>query len=393
MHFSSQEIQQFRADTSGTQFVTHFNHAGSSLPPDVVLHRQLDYIHNEHRMGGYEAMVAFAHDSDGVYQALAQYLNAAPEEIALAESATVAWYKAFRAIDWREGDQILVAQSTYGTNYLAYLQAQEQLGIEFKVIPNDRDGVLDLTALEAAIGPKTRMLALTHLPTNGGLVNPAEEVGALAAKHGLLYLLDACQSAGQMPLDVKALNCDFLSATGRKFLRGPRGTGFLYVKQALIEQLEPPMVDIYGAEWDSLDGYTLNPGAKRFENFEFNRANRIGLGAAVSYFLQVGPARAWGQIQRLAAELRQGLEAIPGIEVHDLGRIRSGIVTFTSQHHTPDQIKAHLAAHRVNVSLAWMGSARLDLERRGLSRLVRASVHYFNTEEEIDELLSLVKAL
>jgi len=389
--FTSSEIEQIRRDTAGVRYGIHFNNAGASLQPDVVLEAMSRFQQDEHRMGGYEAMVAFAHALDETYHLIGAMIGAEPQEIALQESATTAWYKAFRSIDWQPGDVILTAQAAYGTNYIGFLQLQRQMGVSFRVVPNNEHGEIDLDALRTMISPEVRMIALTHMPTNGGLVNPAEEVGRIAREHDLLYLLDACQSVGQMPLDVQAIGCDFLSATGRKFLRAPRGTGFLYVRKERLAELDPVFPDIYGANWVNLDRYELAAGARRFENFEFSRANRLGLAAAVRYYLHLGPARIWMRIQDLADDLRQKLTALPGVQVHDEGRVRSGIVTFTVAGQGPDAIKERLALAHIRVSIAWMGSARLDMERRGLDRMVRAGIHYYNTREEIDRLVDVVK--
>jgi cysteine desulfurase / selenocysteine lyase len=388
--FTSSEIEQIRHETAGVRYGIHFNHAGASLQPDVVLEAVSRFQQDEHRMGGYEAMVAFAHELDQTYQLVADMIGAEPQEVALQESATTAWYKAFRSIDWQRGDVILTAQAAYGTNYIGFLQLQRQMGVSFRVVPNNEHGEIDLDALRGMINSEVRMIALTHMPTNGGLVNPAEEVGRIAREHELLYLLDACQSVGQMPLDVQALGCDFLSATGRKFLRAPRGTGFLYVRKERLEQLDPVFPDIYGANWVALDRYEWAQGARRFENFEFSRANRLGLAAAVRYYLAWGPERIWAQIRYLADELRQKLTALPGVRVHDEGQVRSGIVTFTVAGHSPDIVKERLAQASIRVSIAWMGSARLDMERRGLDRMVRAAVHYYNNSADIERLVEVV---
>jgi len=231
------------------------------------------------------------------------------------------------------------------------------------------------------------------VPTNGGLVNPAEQVGRACREAGVPFLLDACQSAGQMPLDVEELGCDVLSATARKFLRGPRGVGFLYVRRSLLDRLEPPFVDLHAATWTARDRYELRPDARRFENWEGNVAAKIGLGVAVDYALRVGLPAIRDRVRTLAARLREGLSALPSVTVRDQGGEKCAIVTFDAKTRRASEIRDALRGRSVNVSVTTVTSTRLDMESRGLEEMVRASVHYYNTEEEVDRFCREVAAL
>lgn len=388
------DVDRARRETPGTARVLHFNNAGSSLPPRRVLDTVIGHLQLEAEIGGYEAADQAAERVGHVYDAAARLLNAHRGEIAIIENATRAWDMAFYSIPFRPGDRILTARAEYASNFIAYLQIARKTGAVVEVVPSDETGQLDVSALRAMMDERVRLIAVTHVPTNGGLVNPAAEIGQVAREAGVLYLLDACQSAGQMPLDVEAIGCDMLSATGRKYLRGPRGTGILYVRRAALDQLEPPLLDLHAATWTAPDQYEPRPDARRFENWETNYAGKIGLGVAIDYALEWGLDAIWERIRALAEHLRAGLRAIPGVTVHDVGAVQCGIVTFTrSGLAAADAIQRALADQRINVSVSGLTSTRLDMAARGLGDIVRASVHYYNTTDEVARFCSAVERL
>ena len=292
-----------------------------------------------------------------------------------------------------EGDRILTTTSEYGANYIAYLQLAQRSGVVIDVVPDTATGEIDVTALAEMIDDRVGLISINHIPTNGGLVNPAAEVGRVANAAGIPYLLDACQSVGQLPVDVKEIGCDYLSATGRKFLRGPRGTGLLYIRREILEDLEPAVLDLWGATWVAPDRYEVRRDARRFELWEMNLAAKLGLRTAIDYSMAVGLGAIWVRVQSLGAGLRQRLRTIDGVTVHDVGAVQGAIVTFTVDGHSPDEVKAALRRAEINVSTVTPGSARLDMEGRGLAGLVRASVHYFNTEAELDACADVVARL
>jgi selenocysteine lyase/cysteine desulfurase len=366
-----------------------------------VLERVKAHLDLEATIGGYEAAERTEDEHERIYKNLARMLGCSAGEIALVDSSTRAWDAAFYAFAQRfeRGDVILTASNEYVSNYIALLQMVRQRGVRIEVVPSETNGEISLPALEAAIAThknRGKLIALTHVPTNGGLVQPAAAVGRIARRHGIAFLLDACQSAGQMPLNVAELGCDMLSATGRKYLRGPRGTGFLYVRQSLLEQLEPPMLDMRSANWTAPNQYEIRGDARRFETWEFSLACRLGMGVAVEYALALGLDRIQARVAALGEMLRGGLEKIPGITVRDLpgsGHPRAGIVTFTHARLTPQEIRARLSEQKINVWTTSTEGTRLDMEARNLTEMVRASVHYYNTEKELERVCRVLAAL
>lgn len=393
--WSEEEIQQLRAETKGTSVIKHFNNAGASLPPDVVVETIVDYLKEEAIYGGYETEYKYREELENTYTLIAKLINADKDEVAIVENASTAWGLAFNGITFEKGDVIITSEMEYVTNLMGLLNAKKSYGIEIKVIPNDKHGNFSLSALQGAISEKTKLIAVTHIPSTSGSMIPIIEIGRIARKHQILYLVDACQSVGQIPTDVKEIDCDILAVTGRKYLRAPRGTGFLYVRKELQDHLKLTLMDSHAAEWVSETDFKIREDARRFELYEKNRALTLGLGKAVEYALNIGVDRIWHRTQSLADLMRLKLENIDGITVHDRGERKCGIVTFSVKGVDSAVVKSELAANRINVSIGKPISTLIYMNKNQLGSVVRASVHYYNTEEEIkamcDELITLVK--
>jgi len=385
--------QAVSRDLVSEQGSMHLDHAGASLMPRCVLETQIEHLELEAAVGGYEAERLRSDQLDAVYDSVARLINCGRDEVAIVENATVGWMMAFYSIPFLPGDRILTAEAEYASNYLAYLQLTRDKGVVVETIPSTATGELCVESLQAMIDDSVKLISVTHVPTNGGLVNPVEAIGAVAKANDILYIVDACQSAGQMPLDVSAIQCDVLSATGRKWLRGPRGVGFLFVSKRILESLHPPMIDLFSAVWVDVDRYELRNDARRFENWESNYAAKLGLGNAIDYALDIGLDNIETEVTRLAEILRGKLSEIPGVSLHDLGKHKCGIVTFSVAGIEATEIATRLRENRIMVSVSSPASTLIDASKRKLPTLVRSSVHYYNQEAEINALVSCVKGI
>ena len=387
------DVDLARSLTPGIHHVAHLNNAGSALAPQPVIEAVSGYLHREATIGGYEAEAEAADELERVYDSVASLIGAHRNEVALVESATAAWNAAFTSVPFAPGDRILTGRSEYVSNAINLLLAVERFGVEIVVVDDDDNGQISLDGLRDAIDERTKLIALTHVATSGGLVNPAVEVGRIAADAGVLFLLDACQSVGQRVIDVDQIRCSMLSATGRKFLRGPRGTGFLYVRDSVLDTLRPTQLDLRSANWTAPDRFEPVPSARRFEEWEGNRALQMGLGAAVDHAMSWGLDNIAIRTTGLAAQLRDALASLAHVQVHDKGVDMCGIVTFTVADVAATDVKAILAGNGINTSVTKLTSAQYDFPRRGLSEVVRASPHYYNTEAELHRLVEVVAAL
>nr|WP_280266559.1 aminotransferase class V-fold PLP-dependent enzyme [Nocardia wallacei] len=380
-------------DDPSRQSPVFLDSAGSSLPPRVVLDTVIGHLRREAEVGGYRAANERLDDLAAVKSAIGALINADPSGIALSDSATRSWADFFYSIPLSAGDRILVSGADYASNAIAALQRARATGAVVETIPSDATGQIDLEALADLVDERVKLVSLLHAPTNGGLVNPVAEAARIAHRVGATVLLDACQSMGQIPIDVAALDVDALSATGRKWLRGPRGTGFLYVRPELAATMEPARLDLHSASWTGPQEYRLMPDATRFEFWEHDVAARLGLGAAVRYLLELGPGNVYAAVAANAGQLRKTLPQVPGVTVRDLGTLHSGIVSFTVDGVHPHEIRDRLREQDITVTVSHRGSTLLDMSERHLDAVVRASPHCFVTTEELDRFVDAVAAL
>jgi selenocysteine lyase/cysteine desulfurase len=387
------DVARLRRETPGCAEVAHLNNAGAALMPEPVLAALRAQVDLEARVGGYEAERRRPDALDRVRESLARLVGGAAGEIALLESASRAWQAFLGALDLGPGDRVLVGRAEYASNVVPLLQLARRRGVEVGVVPDDADGVMDVDALAGMLDRRVRLVSAVHVPTNGGLVNPVAQVGALLRGRGIPYLVDAAQSAGQLPLDVAAIGCDALMAPGRKFLRGPRGTAFLWVRGELADRLEPAMLDGHGGRWSGEREYEVAPGALRFETWEASRAAQLALGAAADYALALGVEALWTRIRELGGELRERLRALPRVTLHDRGRELCGIVTFSVAGHPAAAVREALGREGVNVWVSEAESARLSMAPRGLEAIVRASVHAYNDDSDLDRLIAGIERL
>ena len=529
-----------------TKATVQLNHAGASPSPYEVNHRIQQHLHLEERVGGYAAQdqvsidhhqTSFSSSSSSspppisslpaVYNAISKLIHAqSSDNIALVESATVGWTRAFysmvqhhhkhhlsmkkkmqkeeqkiiHSVDTEvdsddntdQPNVILISEAEYAANVVAACQWARDHHEDWTVLVlpssvqvtngngNGADtegskscsssGIVDLSVLDSMLAgtykynrkkkrtdegqvqeheddheilldpSKIAVVAITHVPTNSGIANPVEEIGERIAKFNnrqrqlkqqhhqahegvskILYLVDACQSVGQIDVSVERIKCHGLVAMGRKYIRGPRGTGFLYLHQDVVDDLIPSHIDHFGFPVTRVPLLpqqlftftdTANPigrealttmkmmpaedvlefaprhGARRFEFWESNIAARLGLGEAVRYALSKGMSNIESEIKELAAFLHQRLTRIPKVQIHHQYSSTCGIVTFQCLEIESKVVKQELSCNGYEVSVVPATSTPFDSSRTRVPDLVRASVSYTNTKTELDDFCS-----
>ncbi len=390
------DVAAERASTPGCATVAHLNNAGAALPTAATVGAMVDHLRLESERGGYEAAAAVADRLAALRSSAARLLGAAVTEVVVTGSDTQSWTKAVWGFALGggigRGRRLLVDRIAYDSHYLALLQVCEVYGAGIDVVPSLEDGTVDVAALEDSLGSgQVALAAITHIGTHRGLINPVEEVGAACRRAGVPFFLDACQSVGQVPVDVARIGCDVATATGRKWLRGPRGTGLLFVRSGFADRLRPPGIGWSSALWEDAGHYRLREGADRFLDFEVPVAAHLGLGVAIDHALDLGLDAIAERVAVLAERLRRHLAEIGGVEVHDGGVRRGGIVAFTVAGAVPAAVAASCGAAGINVSVSEAPWARLDMTAPRPTAVVRASPHYYNTEDELDRLVGVVR--
>jgi selenocysteine lyase/cysteine desulfurase len=343
-------------------------------------------------MGGYEAADARAASIADFYPALAELLHTRPENIAWTASATDGYARALSTIAWKNGDVIVTTNNDYVSNQLAFFSLRERFGVQIIRAADLPTGGVDPADMERMIDLfRPILVAVTHIPTNSGLVQPIERIGQICRHYKILYLVDACQSAGQRILDVNAIGCDFLTATLRKYMRGPRGAGFMYASDRVLQPNQFMLLpDMIGADWTGIDSWKTNPTAKRFEYFEYSPAIKIGSAVATRYLLSQDQQWIQDRITHLGQVLRNRLSDIPDVRVLDHGTHLCGIVTAYHPAFQGYKIRDWLREQRVNTSVSTLNAAQIDFSRKGIDAALRLSVHYYNTEEELEQAVAFI---
>lgn len=426
------------SESTTTHQRIHLNHAGASPSPAQVVERVQRHTDLEQSVGGYEAAERASDELEGVYQSVADLIRAGKDEIALVESATVAWTRAFYAMadaklrehPANKRQVILISDAEYAACVVPVCQWARDHGWTVLSIPSTKvdtengivsTGIVDVNMLQTMLDGKypyknekgetelldpssIAMVCVAHVPTNSGIVNPVEEIGSLIADFNsqkntglqhLFYLVDSCQSVGQLDVDVKKIQCTALVATGRKYLRAPRGTGFLYMQKDA--NLFPTHVDHFsfpvhgipteyqpGDSIQSLLQYKARDDARRFEFWESNVANKLGLGLAVEHARQISLPAIEKRCHDLSTYLKGRLSSLPTLIVHHPESSTCGIVTFYSTRVDPDTIKAALSKEDIHLSVVPATSTPVDSANMKIQDLVRASISYTTTNEEID---------
>lgn len=385
-------IDKIREDTLHCDNFIHFNNAGAALPPKSVNEAIIAFLKEEEATGGYEMEARHAESIDQIYKEIAKLIRCQSDEIAITDNASTAFSKALYSIPFQEGDEIITSEIEYSSNFLNYLKLKRDKGINIITIPVGENGPIDIQKLEDSISKKTKLVAVTHMPTSSGAIAPVGAIGEITKQHDILYMVDTCQSIGHYPTFVDELHCDFLTGTSRKYIRGPRGLGFLYARKSIYKDLDPFMLEAMGAEWQSTDSYELNYTSKMFEAFEKPYAFMMGLQEAVKYANNLGIENIWSRITDLSTYARSLFAQHKELSLQDgKGKELSGIITLTIKNKSSLEIQEELKRNKINISICKPFTSLTDMQNKGLDSSCRLSLHYYNTKEEVERVNDILQ--
>ncbi|MBA5777328.1 aminotransferase class V-fold PLP-dependent enzyme [Stappia sp. F7233] len=363
----------------------HLNNAAGSLADQRVHDAIKAHLELEARSGSTEAMNAVSSKLEQLYSAVAAFVGGTADQMLVADSHTNAWQRPFLAVDLKPGDVVLVGSSEWGGNLSMIHHTCRRTGASYKVVPDDASGRMDLRTFESALKDKrVKLVCTTWVAATSGQVNPVEEIGELMRQTEALHFVDGAQAIGQFPVDIRNLNCDLLTVSARKFVRGPRGTGFAWISKRFLNEYKPLGVDQFAAPWEN-DAPHLRGDARRFETGESNYAARLGLLSALELILTRDISADFTVIKELAAQARARLSSTEGITVLEGNEGSCGLVTFLADGVAPAKIAADLRQSRINISAPTTRYGPLYMAARGWNAINRLSPHAFNTADEIDK--------
>ncbi len=371
------------------------NNAGSSLSPSVVTKKIQGFLHQEELFGGYKLEEIQTRQIATFYEQAAKLLNCKEQNIAFAHDATDAYIKALSSIPFKKGDVIITSSNDYASNQIQFISLQQRYGVVLKRINSLNNGDIDLTHFQELVQEqRPSLVAITHIPTNSGLIQDVAAIGEICHQLEILYLVDACQSVGQIAVDIQKIKCDFLSATGRKFLRGPRGTGLLFVSdRVLASKMSPLLIDGWGAKWTGLNEFAMKPSAKRFETWERSYALVVGLAEAIRYANEIGMDIIEECNKELQDQLRNKLRKIDGVSLYDKGSQMANLITWRKAGIDLEELKTHLDDQEVYYSVSTLEWGLIDFKDKGVEWVIRFSPHYFNTMTEMDKVAGILDAV
>lgn len=386
-------VEQFRRDTPGCTGRIHLNNAGCSLHPQIVVDTVTNYLRDEAIYGGYELAAERQDAIQDFYRAAATLLHTQPHQIAFVNSATDGFSKALSTLPFAAGDHIVTTINDYVSSQIQFTALQQRFGVQIVYAANTETGEVDVEDVRRLIRTyNPKLVSITHVPNNTGMIQPVYEIGALCAEADVWFFVDACQSAGQIPLDVSAMQCDFLSFSMRKFMRGPRGAGVLYVSQkALDAGLMPMLPDMRGADWTGKFAFEALNDARRFEYVEQSYALLLGSAVAMRYYLQADVDAVHAYTNALCAYARAQLSAMPHITLLDKGKHTSNIISLVSAKSDIHTFRDILFQHGIQCGAANKKFALLDFTAKEVEGAVRISPHYYNTQAEIDRLIEVIQ--
>ncbi len=374
--------------------VLHFNHSGAGLPSPETVQVIVNHLRLEAERGPMEAGALASDASNMVYKTAAQLLGCSSQHVAFGTSHGQLYGNLIASIPLAPGDKVLVSRQEWIGNVLCLQRSANLNGASLSLMASDDTSAVDPVALGKSLSPDVRIVALTWIGAGSALINPAAAIGAAIRQAGssAFFIIDASQVIGQVPINVAELGCDALIACGRKFLRGPRGTALAYISPRLASEIVPRNIDSLSSTLRDGNVEVAN-SAQAFEFGEESVALKLGLGKAIEQALDLGVDHIRLALDQKAGALRQALAELPRVKLLDRGNNKGAAVTFAIDGLPCATAKQRLSEQGINIGMNGPGYTPYDMSMRGISELLRASVHLNTTDEDIALIVNAIRSI
>lgn len=368
-----------------------FNSAGSSSLDSYILTKMFDYFSLENKLGGYEAFEVEKKKIERFYLNVAKLINCRATEVSFSFSSTLAWNQVFNSIPLSKKENIVIFENEYSSNHISILKRKNAFN-DLRIVKTNKYGSIDFEDLEKKIDLKTKVLHVTHIASQCGNEFPIDAIGKVLKRKNpnSIYFIDACQSAGQKEINVKKLRCDILVASGRKYLMGPRGTAFLYVKSSLKKKLQSSILDMTSTRIKYTDNLVMNKNYRFLETFEHSPALKLGFSLAIRNTLNIGVKNINKRLIKLSKYLRLKLNENNKIYFYENANFLSGINTIDFKGYSNNEVFNYLKKNKIYANLTTSNVSYLYFKKIKKKELLRVSFNYYNTKNEIDKFAILV---
>lgn len=386
------DVYKIREDFPVLKEVTYLDNAATSQKPVSVIEAVDGYFRHycgNYGRGAHRLSRRTTEKYEDSRDAVASFFNVPSRNVIFTRNATESLNMAANGMDWSKGDHVITTVVEHHSNLLPWIRLRER-GVDVTVVDSDETGFVSPDTIDEAVTDRTKVIAMTYVSNFFGGAQDVRGVVKVAKKHDVKCLIDASQAAGEMPLDLKEIDCDFVAMPGHKGLLGPQGTGILYARNP--ESLRPSYVGGGTVHMVTTESFSFDDIPSRFEYGTPNIPGVIGLGAGVEYVRKLGTENIKSHVNRLSDECAKRLSEIPQVDTYGPDK-RESLVSFNVQNVNPHDVAMILDETKKICVRSGQHCAQTALARLKITGSARASFGCYSTIEEVDMLANAVAAI